>query len=308
MKKFEKIIRLALKEDISTGDITTNIFVPAKNKFKGILVAKEDGTLCGINIAKRTFQIVDSAAKFKIYANDGSFISKGQKLMSVEGSRKILTAERTAINFVQRLSGIATFTSKFVKKLNKSKTYIYDTRKTTPALRVFEKYAVKCGGGKNHRMGLYDAFLIKDNHIAALGSNPYPALKKKINFIRKRYKSYKVEIEAKTIRQVEKFIALDVDIIMLDNMSFGQMKKAIKIIRSAVARQATGGRGQAATGDRRQAIGNKQQATGRTPEIEISGNVGISSLRKLLKLSPERISAGSLTHSAKSLDISFNIV
>ncbi|MEA3307877.1 MAG: carboxylating nicotinate-nucleotide diphosphorylase [Elusimicrobiota bacterium] len=281
MDKFEKTIRLALKEDISTGDITTNVFVPSKYRFRGIITAKEKGVLCGIDIAKKAFQIMDSKAKFKVYAKDGVSIKKGQKLMQVEGSRKILTAERTALNFLQRLSGIATFTSKFAKELKKGKTYIYDTRKTTPGLRIFEKYAVKCGGGKNHRMGLYDAFLIKDNHIAALGANPYSALEKKIDLIRKKYKNYKIEIEAKTINQVEKFILLNVDIIMLDNMTFAQMKKAIKIIR--------------------------RKKKGKIPEVEISGNVNLSTLRKLSALSPERISAGSLTHSAPSLDISFNI-
>ncbi|MCK4936791.1 MAG: carboxylating nicotinate-nucleotide diphosphorylase [Elusimicrobiales bacterium] len=237
MDKFEKTIRLALKEDVSTGDITTNVFVPSRYKFRGIITAKESGILCGMDIAKKTFQIVDGSAKFKVYARDGASVLKGQKLMMVEGSRKILIAERTALNFLQRLSGIASFTSKFAKELNKSKTHIYDTRKTTPGLRIFEKYAVKCGGGKNHRMGLYDAFLIKDNHIAALGANPYSELKKKIDFIRKKYKGYKIEIEAKTLSQVEKFTELGVDIIMLDNMTFEQMKKAIKIIRNRGKRQ-----------------------------------------------------------------------
>jgi nicotinate-nucleotide pyrophosphorylase (carboxylating) len=281
IRKFEKTIRLALKEDISTGDITTNVFVPSKYRFRGIITAKESGTLCGIDIAKKTFQIMAPSAKFKVYSKDGASVSKGQDLMSVEGSRKILTAERTALNFLQRLSGIATLTSSFAKELKKGKTYIYDTRKTTPGLRVFEKYAVKCGGGKNHRMGLYDAFLIKDNHIAALGSQPYAALEKKIALIRKKYKGYKIEIEAKTLSQVEKFVLLNVDIIMLDNMTFGQMKKAIKIIRSL--------------------------KKGKIPEIEISGNVKLSILKKLSTLAPERISSGSLTHSVKSLDISFNI-
>ena len=299
MKKFEKTIRLALKEDVLTGDITTNVFVPSKYKFRGIITAKEAGTLCGIDIAKKAFQIMDSSAKFKTYAKDGASVFKGQKLLSVEGSRKILTAERTALNFLQRLSGIATLTSKFAKELNKSKTYIYDTRKTTPGLRVFEKYAVKCGGGKNHRMGLYDAFLIKDNHLAALGAEPYGALKKKIDLIRKKYKGYKIEIEAKTLSQVEKFTLLGVDIIMLDNMSFEEMKKAIKIIRNRDKRQEARGN------NKRQATGGRQQA--RAPEVEISGNVKLAALRKLLKLSPERISSGSLTHSASSLDIAFNI-
>ena len=286
MDKFEKTIRLALKEDVSTGDITTNVFVPSRYKFRGIITAKESGILCGMDIAKKTFQIVDGSAKFKVYARDGASVLKGQKLMMVEGSRKILTAERTALNFLQRLSGIASFTSKFAKELNKSKTHIYDTRKTTPGLRIFEKYAVKCGGGKNHRMGLYDAFLIKDNHIAALGANPYSELKKKIDFIRKKYKGYKIEIEAKTLSQVEKFTELGADIIMLDNMTFEQMKKAIKIIR----------------GSRSGRFANR-----RSPEVEISGNVKLSVLKKLSSLSPERISSGSLTHSAGSLDISFNI-
>ena len=286
IKEFEKTIKLALKEDISTGDITTNVFVPSRYRFRGIITAKESGILCGMDIAKKTFQIVDGSAKFKVYARDGASVLKGQKLMMVEGSRKILTAERTALNFLQRLSGIATLTSKFAKELKKSKTHIYDTRKTTPGLRIFEKYAVKCGGGKNHRMGLYDAFLIKDNHIAALGANPYSELKKKIDFIRKKYKGYKIEIEAKTLSQVEKFTELGADIIMLDNMTFEQMKKAIKIIR----------------GSRSGRFANR-----RSPEVEISGNVKLSVLKKLSSLSPERISSGSLTHSAGSLDISFNI-
>ena len=281
MEKFEKIIKLALKEDIASGDITTNVFVPKNKKFKGIMTAKDKGVLCGINISKRVFKIIDSKAKFEIYANDGDIIRKGQKLMSVEGSRGMLIAERTALNFIQRLSGIATYTNKFAEKLKGRKTFIFDTRKTTPGLRVFEKYAVACGGGKNHRMGLYDAFLIKDNHLAALGANVYPALEEKISLIRKKYKGVKIEIEAKTLAQVEKFALLGADIIMLDNMNLKQMKKAIKIIREAKGKK--------------------------TPEIEISGNVALKKLPLLSKLSPERISAGAITHSAAAMDISFNI-
>lgn len=281
MCKYNKIIKLALKEDIGTGDITTGLFVSAGKIFKGALVAKENGILCGVKIAEKVFKMVDKSARVKIHLKDGTKIKKGSGIMTVTGTKKILTAERTALNFIQRLSGIATLTRQFADKIKNKTTKICDTRKTTPGLRLLEKHAVKCGGGKNHRFGLYDAFLIKDNHINAMNPEKMKNLKERVKYARKKYKNLKIEIEAQNIKQVREFLNLGADIIMLDNMKYPEIKKAITLIRKNVSAKKT--------------------------EVEISGNVTLKTIGRLAALKPDRISVGQLTHSAKSLDFSFEI-
>ncbi|MBI4656811.1 MAG: carboxylating nicotinate-nucleotide diphosphorylase [Elusimicrobia bacterium] len=288
MGQYDKIIKTALKEDIGRGDITTGLFIPKNAVFKGVIIAKEKGILCGVEIAGRVFKITDRRIKVKIHLRDGAALKKGSKIMTVAGSGKILTAERTALNFLQRLSGIATLTNRFVKKLGSGKTAVYDTRKTTPGLRSLEKYAVKCGGGKNHRFGLFDMFLVKDNHLAVLGRNCAGKLREKISLARKKHKELLIEMEAGSLKQVKNFMPLNPDIIMLDNMSFRELKKAVKLIRKGgKAERRKGGKGR--------------------PEIEISGGVNLKNISRISKTGPERISIGALTHSAKSIDMSMEM-
>jgi nicotinate-nucleotide pyrophosphorylase (carboxylating) len=269
--------------------------------------AYSSGVVCGLSAAKRVFELAAPGSKVKILVKDGACVKKGAALMTVKGSRAILTAERTALNFLQHLSGVATKTAMFVKALKGGKTGIYDTRKTLPGLRALEKYAVKCGGGINHRMGLYDAFLIKDNHIAMLGGDA-GLIGRKIAVLRrlwpvagtlsqqlrghrscgfpwrrprlKKYRGVKIEIEAQSLAQFKAFLPLGADVIMLDNMSGRDMKKAITLARSF---------------------------RGTKPEIEISGGVDLKTAGRLSALGAERISAGCITNSAGTLDISFEI-
>jgi len=279
MKEFDGMIRFALKEDIGSGDITTEAFIPKGVRFYGEMRAKTSGIFCGAAVAKRVFELAAPGSKIKILIKDGTRVKKGDALMAVDGSRAILTAERTALNFLQHLSGVATRTALFVKALKGGKTKIYDTRKTLPGLRALEKYAVKCGGGANHRMGLYDAFLIKDNHIAMLGGDAR-LIGRKISGLRKKFRGVKIEIEAQGLAQFKAFLPLGADIIMLDNMSCTDMKKAIAFTRFF---------------------------KGKKPEIEISGGIDLKTAGRLAALGAERISAGCLTNSAGTLDISFEV-
>ncbi|MCX5786444.1 MAG: carboxylating nicotinate-nucleotide diphosphorylase [Elusimicrobia bacterium] len=279
MKLFDPIIKAALQEDIGPCDITTEAFIPKGVRFYGEMRVKSSGIICGAAVAKRVFELAAPGSKVKIFIKDGARVKKGDALLAVEGSRAILTAERTALNFLQHLSGVATKTGLFVKALKGGKTKIYDTRKTLPGLRALEKYAVKCGGGANHRMGLYDAFLIKDNHIAMLGGDA-GLIGRKISVLRKTYSGVKIEIEAQGLAQFKAFLPLGADIIMLDNMSYPDMKKAIALARSF---------------------------KGTKPEIEISGGVDLKTAGRLSALGADRISAGCITNSAGTLDISFEV-
>jgi nicotinate-nucleotide pyrophosphorylase (carboxylating) len=276
-KKIETIIKNALKEDMSKeGDITTEIFIDKKLKFTAQMIAKEDFILCGVEIAAMAFKILNKKNTIKIFKKDGTKIKKGEAIMEIYGDRSILIAERTALNLIQRLSGIATYTDKLNKILD-SRIKILDTRKTTPGLRIIEKYAVKTGKGYNHRFGLYDAFLIKDNHIACL--KDLSELKKKINLCRNIYPSKNIEIEAQSLKQVKDFSKLDIDIIMLDNMKIKEIKKAIEIIKR----------------------------TNPKIKIEVSGGINEKNLKRYSNLKIDYISIGALTHSVKSADISLEI-
>ncbi|PKM92538.1 MAG: nicotinate-nucleotide diphosphorylase (carboxylating) [Elusimicrobia bacterium HGW-Elusimicrobia-4] len=261
------IIKLALKEDAPKGDITTNALIPKNKIILARFVAKAPGIICGLDVAKAVFQQLDKKIIFTKFNKDGQKVKSGQVIAKVTGkARAILTGERTALNFLQHLSGIATTTKMFVVQAdNNSK--IYDTRKTTPLLRDLEKYAVRCGGGYNHRLNLSDMVLIKDNHLKAIKN-----VKLKIKNL---LKNKMIEIEAASFTQVKEFLKLNSDIIMLDNMDFELMKKCIKYIR-------------------------KHSKC----EIEVSGNVNLMTVKKIASLKPDRISVGKITHSAPALDIS----
>lgn len=264
------LIARSLKEDVGTGDITTLSTIPAEKTITGRFIAKETGVLCGMDVAKAVFAFIDPAIVLNNMKNDGDRIEKGEVIATVSGNaRNILTGERLALNLMQHMSGIATRTREAVDKVAGTSARIADTRKTTPGLRVLEKFAVKCGGGSNHRFNLADGVLIKDNHIEAAGGIT-PAVKMARENIPH---TLKIEVEVETFPQLEEALAAGADIIMLDNMSNEDMKKAVDIVA-----------GRALT--------------------EASGNMGEKDLRAVAETGVDLISIGALTHSVKALDIS----
>ncbi len=268
-KHLEKFIKEALEEDIGTGDITTNAVISDKEAAVGKVIAKEDLIPCGLNIFKYVFLCLDKNIKIDPKHTDGEKVQNGSTLLTFSGNtRALLSGERVALNILQRLSGIATLTAKFVKKVPNS-VKILDTRKTTPGMRALEKYAVRCGGASNHRFGLYDAVLIKDNHIKAVGS-----ITKAVEKVRKKIpQTQKIEVEVKNIDEVKEVLQLECDIIMLDNMPSELVKEAVRTI-------------------------NKRAKT------EISGNIGLHNIQKMASAGIDYISIGALTHSAPAVDIS----
>ena len=266
----DKYILSALEEDITSEDVTTNAVMREDRLGKADLIAKEDGIMCGLGIFKRVFELLDENAVFETAYKDGDFVKKGDLIGVVTGDIKaLLSGERTALNYLQRMSGIATFTNSFVKELEGYKTKLLDTRKTTPNMRIFEKYAVKVGGGCNHRYNLSDGILLKDNHIGAAGSvtKAVEMAKEYAPFVRK------VEVEVETLDMVDEALAAGADIIMLDNMDNETMIEAVK------------------------RIGDKAQT-------ECSGNVTKERLKEIAEIGVDFVSAGALTHSAPILDIS----
>lgn len=263
-------IRLALAEDISSEDVTTNSVMPGYKKGEVELIGKEDGILAGLSIFERVFTLLDPATQVERYAEDGHEVQKGELLAKITGDvRVLLSGERTALNYLQRMSGIATYTSTVVKMLEGTKTKLLDTRKTTPCMRIFEKYAVRVGGGQNHRYNLSDGVLLKDNHIDAAGGvkEAVQAAKEYAPFVRK------IEVEVENLAMVKEAVEAGADIIMLDNMTEEQMGEAIKIID-----------GRAKT--------------------ECSGNMTRENIQKITKLGVDYVSSGALTHSAPILDLS----
>ena len=260
----------ALKEDLGTGDITTLACVPAMAEASGEFVAKESGVLCGLGIAARVFELVDPRTKFSPLKKDGDKVTKGDIIAKISGrAQSVLSGERVALNLLQHLSGIATQTAKAVDAISGTGARIVDTRKTTPGMRVFEKYAVRCGGGSNHRFNLADGILIKDNHIVAAGG-----ISQAVSLARAQAPhTLKIEVETETLTQVEEALAANTDIIMLDNMTYDLMRKAVTLIA-----------GRALT--------------------EASGNMGEKDLSEVAKAGVDFISIGALTHSVKALDIS----
>ena len=271
-----ELIKKALKEDIGSGDITTETIMLKDKQAEAYITAKEDGIICGLDIAKEVFQTLDKNIIFEHLSKDTDKVAAGKDIAKITGSEKaILTGERTALNFLGHLSGIATETSRFVALCRNAQ--ILDTRKTTPLLRNFEKYAVRCGGGKNHRMGLYDMILIKDNHIKAAGSvrNALESAKKANE--KNTAAKMKIEIECETLDEVKEALECGVaDIIMLDNMTTEDMKKAVNII-------------------------------GKKARIEASGGVNLKTVSEIDKTGVDYISVGSITSSAKRLDLSLTI-
>lgn len=274
-----QLVKEALKEDLKSikkGDITTSSIIPLNKKIKAIIITKEDGVITGLDVAKRVFLEINKKIIFKKKIKEGSFVKKGKIIAEIEGSaRAILSGERTALNFLQRLSGIATLTNKFVKAAKPAR--ILDTRKTIPCFRALEKYAVKMGGGKNHRIGLYNMMIIKNNHIDTAGS-----IKKAVNLVRanKNARNKKIEVEARDLNEVKDAAEMLPDIIMLDNMNINEMKNAVKII--------------------------KQKS--KKIKIEASGNMNLERVKATAKIGVDFISVGAITHSAKALDISLRIV
>jgi nicotinate-nucleotide pyrophosphorylase (carboxylating) len=266
----DKLIRMALQEDITSEDVSTNAVMRSAVKGTVDLIAKEDGIIAGLDVYARVFQILDEKTEISFNFKDGEAVKKGNLLGTVTGDiRVLLSGERVALNYLQRMSGIATYTKQVSKLLEGSKVTLLDTRKTTPNCRVFEKYAVRIGGGCNHRYNLSDGVLLKDNHIGAAGSvaKAVAMAKEYAPFVRK------IEIEVETMEQVKEAVEAGADIIMLDNMSTEEMQEAIKII------------------------------DGRA-ETECSGNVTKENIGRLTALGVDYISSGALTHSAPILDIS----
>ncbi|WP_234041944.1 carboxylating nicotinate-nucleotide diphosphorylase [Persicirhabdus sediminis] len=270
-----KLIDLALVEDIGTGDVTTEYFVPEGKEVTAYVMSKGEGIVAGVAVAMEVFERVDRNLKVEALLTDGAEISYGEYIIKITGSaRSILTAERTVLNFLQQLSGEATKTSTFVKLTEGTKAKILDTRKTTPGWRYLEKMAVRAGGGTNHRMGLYDRAMVKDNHLVAEGG--LPAIQDAINKLAEEKPHVQIELEADTLEQVESFLKLDgVDYILLDNMTNEQMRQALEM------------RGDA-----------------EKPLMEASGGVTLETVRGIAKTGVDFISVGALTHSAIALDIS----
>ncbi len=269
------IIRLALKEDIGSGDITTRSIVPAKTYATAHICAKDGGVLFGMDVARKVFYTVDKRIKFNEKAKDGSTIIKGQLLAIVSGpAGSIMTAERTALNFIQRLSGVATVSRAYATAVKGTGAKVLDTRKTTPGMRLLEKQAVKAGGCHNHRVGLYDMVLIKDNHLMV------EDISSAIN--KCKTKGF-VEVEVKSFAQIEQALKYGADRILLDNMSVADIKKAVKMIKQF----------------------NKQNRTKITTEA--SGGITLRNIRKAALTGVDYISVGAITHSAGSLDIALDI-
>ncbi len=274
MRDISSFIAEALREDIGPGDITTEALIPSGLKGRAEIIAKERLILAGIDVAREVFKQVDPAISFTAGHADGSELLPGALIATVSGElASLLTAERLALNLMQRLSGIATLTREYVKRTEETVAKIMDTRKTIPGLRALEKYAVKVGGGKNHRFGLFDGILIKDNHIAAVGN-----IKDAVRRAREKAPhTLKIEVETESIEQVKEALAAGADIIMLDNMDINTMKDAIKLIDGKAL-------------------------------IEASGGINLDNVRQVAETGVDFISVGAITHSARAVDISMEVV
>ena len=275
----EELIKMALEEDIGEGDVTSRYFIPEDRFSRAFVKVRKDGIVSGMKIAKQVFLQVDPNLNVNIMVEDGSRVGSGAMLMAVEGkARSILTAERTALNFLQRLSGVATMTSRYVALVKHTRAKILDTRKTTPGYRLLEKKAVLDGGGTNHRMGLYDRAMVKDNHLAAEGG--IEALQEAIRKLKSENPNIEVELEADNLEQVSAFFEMDgVDYILLDNMSNEQLAEAV-VIR----------------GERHRI------------RLEASGGVSLETVVAIAETGVDFISVGALTHSAPALDIGLDFM
>ena len=274
IEEIDPIIELALREDMPRGDITSESVITPESFAMAVILAKEKGILAGIDVACRVFKKIDLSVDFKKLFKDGQVIEKDDELAKLGGnSISILKGERTALNFLQRMSGIATTTNKFVQVLKGSQTKVLDTRKTTPGLRSLEKYAVRMGGGENHRLNLSDMVLIKDNHIKLVGS-----ISEAVKRAKNRVKSaVRIEVETTNMQDVKEALKSGVDMIMLDNMSIEEMKEVVDWVKGSVP-------------------------------LEVSGNVDLERAKDIASIGVNFISVGSLTHSYNSLDISMEFL
>jgi nicotinate-nucleotide pyrophosphorylase (carboxylating) len=267
------LIRRAVEEDLGHGDITTTLLVPEENRSKALYIAKGNFVLAGFPFAQEVFHLLDPSTSFRTFYDEGAKVSRGDVLGEVSGKTRVLFAgERVSLNILQRLSGIATMASQFVDAVRGTKAKILDTRKTIPGHRFMEKYAVKMGGGANHRFGLFDGILIKDNHIEEVGG-----IKEAITRAKGGYHLSRIEVEVENLKELQEAIEAGADIVMLDNMSVEDMKEAVRIVAGRVI-------------------------------VEASGNVDLTNVREIAGTGVDLISVGALTHSAPAADISMKIV
>ncbi len=290
IKEIKDIVQLAIQEDIGKGDITSEIFIPEDSKSEGIFLAKEDGIIAGLPVAEYVFSQIDNDLLFTSNIEEGTKVNKGTTIANVKGPTiSILSAERLVLNFLQRLSGIATLTNKFVEKVKGYKTQIMDTRKTTPGWRYLEKYAVRVGGGVNHRAGLYDQILVKDNHLEIIEK----ARKKGIDLFSELVKKARkqtdegvlIEVEIEDTDHIKDLMDAGVDIIMFDNMKLAEISTALDLINES----------------------EKEAKSSKTVFTEVSGNITLENVEEYAKTGVDRISVGMITHSARALDISLEI-
>jgi len=268
-----ELIKHAIEEDIGHGDITTGLLVPETNESRALFIAKSSFVLAGMPFAEEVFHILDASVTFRIFHHEGARVSRGDVLAEVSGkTRALFAGERISLNILQRLSGIATLTSQFVEEVKGTKAKILDTRKTTPCLRFMEKYAVRVGGGTNHRFGLYDGVLIKDNHIEEVGS-----IRDAVNLAQAGHHLARIEVEVENLKELQEAIEAGVDIVMLDNMPVRDMTEAVAYAQGKVT-------------------------------IEASGNITLANVREVAETGVDLISVGALTHSVAAADISMKIV
>jgi len=282
--KVQPLIKMAIEEDLGRGDMTSELLFKDDTIAKSNIISREEIVVCGMDVAREILTRFDKRLKLKVHVNDGQSAYVGCKIATIEGPlRSMLSTERVMLNFLQRLSGIATTTRKYVRAVQGTKARIYDTRKTMPGWRILEKYAVRCGGGFNHRLGLYDAVLIKDNHLAQLGRNFYPKLKKIIEQARKVKGAKFIAVEVDHVDdQLNHVLKIPgIDIVLLDNMGQWQLNHAIEM-RNAMCGK------------------NKK------PLLEASGNITLSNVSAIAQCGIDRIAVGAITHSAVAVDIALD--
>ncbi len=284
LAKAQPIIKMAIEEDLGTGDMTSELLFKKDTVDKANIISREEIIVCGMDVAGEILKHYDPRLTLKVYVDDGESAHVGCKLATIEGPlRSMLSAERVMLNFLQRLSGIATTTNKYVRAVQGTKAKIYDTRKTMPGWRILEKYAVRCGGGYNHRLGLYDGILIKDNHLAQLGRNFKPKLEKIVRKARKVKGVNFVAVEVDHVDDQLNYVLEipSVDIVLLDNMGQWQLKHAVE-------------------------MRNKMRKKSKKPLLEASGNITLNNVSAIAQCGVDRIAVGAITHSAAAADIALD--